>query len=368
MQMLELLPVPGKEGKNSMGIYKKGNTYWMIKQYKGKKIERSLDTSVKRSAEERYSKIVSEMIDGSYFQKPKDFTISYLIAKYMEDRASIKASNTLARDKSLRKNINAYFGAYLLAEVTPEMVSEYRRRRYAEKKTVATVNRELAFLRNAYNVAIRHYKWCFVNPVSSVKFDRERNVRDRWLTSEDEKNLFPHLKGRLADIVRLVLNTGLRQDEVLSLTRSNMDLFRKTITVKGKGDKVRTIPLNAVALDILKARMKTRHIGSDLIFPSETGTKIMRRRLVRAFFKAAKDAGLQDFHFHDLRHTFATRLAQGGVDLYRIAKLLGHNDVSTTQRYAHHCPESLRSGVDILSEYYNSTTVRSNAEGEAVHA
>ncbi|MEW6054053.1 MAG: site-specific integrase [Nitrospirota bacterium] len=351
-----------------MGIYKKGNVYWMIKQYNGKKVERTLDTGIKRVAEERYSKIVSEIVGGSYFQKPKEFTISYLMEKYAEDRAMTKASNTLARDRSLREHITNYFGSYLLAEVTPEMVSDYRRKRYAEKKTVATVNRELAFLRNAYNIAIRHYKWCFVNPVSSVKFDRERNQRDRWLTSEDEKNLFSHLKGRLVDIVSLVLNTGLRQDEVLSLIRSNVDLFRKTITVKGKGDKVRTIPLNAVALDILKARMKTHHIHSELVFPSATGTKIMRQRLVRAFTKAAKDSGLQDFHFHDLRHTFATRLAQAGVDLYKIAKLLGHNDVSTTQRYAHHCPESLRSSVDVLTEYYNSTTVRSNAEEGPVHA
>jgi len=148
-----------------------------------------------------------------------------------------------------------------------------------------------------------------------------------------------------------------------------VDLFRKTIIVKGKGGKVRTIPLNAVALDILKARMKTHHIHSELVFPSATETKIMRQRLVRAFTKAVKESGLQDFHFRDLRHTFATRLAQAGVDLYKIGKLLGHNDVSTTQRYAHHCPESLRSGVDILTEkYYNSTTVRSNPEGEAVHA
>jgi site-specific recombinase XerD len=351
-----------------MGIYKKGNVYWMIKQYNGKKVERSLDTSIKRIAEERYSKIVSGIIDGSYFQKPKDFTISYLIGRYMEDRATTKASTTLERDHSIREHIINYFGSYLLAGVTPEMVSDYRRKRYAEKKTIATVNRELTFLRNAYNVAIRHYKWCFVNPVASVKFDRERNMRDRWLTAEEENSLFCHLNGRLVDIVRLVLNTGLRQDEVLSLTRSNADLFRRTITVKGKGDKVRTIPLNAIAIEILKTRMKTHHIHSELVFPSATGTKIMRQRLVRAFSKAAKDSGLQDFHFHDLRHTFATRLAQAGVDLYKIAKLLGHNDISTTQRYAHHCPESLRSSVDILTKYYNFTTVESNAEGEPVHA
>src|ERR1035437_5917433 len=164
-----------------MGVYKKGNTYWMIKQFRGRKVERSLDTSIKRVAEERYSKIVSEIIGGSYFLKPKDYTISYLIERYMEERKMTKAANTLARDKSIREHIIAYFGNYRLADVTSEIVSEYRRKRYAEKKKVATVNRELTFLRNAYNVAIKHYKWCFVNPVSSVKFDKEKNERDRWL-------------------------------------------------------------------------------------------------------------------------------------------------------------------------------------------
>ncbi len=340
-----------------MGIFKRGDIYWMIKQHRGKRVERSLDTSIKRQAEERYAKIVADIIDGSYFQKPKDFTVTYLIERYMDERKTTKSSTTLDRDKTLKGHISAYFGSCLIAEVTPEMVSDYRRMRYAAKKSVATVNRELTFIKNAYNVAIKHYRWCALNPVSSVKFDKENNVRDRWLTIDDEKALLSHCRGRLNEIVRLVLNTGFRQDEVLSLVRLNVDLFRRTITVKGKGGKVRTIPLNTAALDILKFRLRTRHIHSDLIFPSSTGTKILRRRLERAFSKAVKDAKLEDFHFHDLRHTFATRLAQAGVDLYRIAKLLGHNDISTTQRYAHHCPESLRGVVDLLENYDNSTTV-----------
>jgi len=64
------------------------------------------------------------------------------------------------------------------------------------------------------------------------------------------------------------------------------------------------------------------------------------------------------FKFYDLRHTFATRLAQSGIDIYKIAKLLGHEDIRMTQRYAHHCPESLRSGVEILESYYNPTTMQ----------
>lgn len=71
-------------------------------------------------------------------------------------------------------------------------------------------------------------------------------------------------------------------------------------------------------------------------------------KLKAAFVKAVRKAGIENFRFHDLRHTFATRLVQRGIDLYKVAKLLGHTDVSTTQRYAHHYPESLRDGVEIL--------------------
>jgi site-specific recombinase XerD len=80
-----------------------------------------------------------------------------------------------------------------------------------------------------------------------------------------------------------------------------------------------------------------------------------------AFKKALEKAEINDFHFHDLRHTFATRLAQSGVDLLKICELLGHEDISTTQRYAHHCPDSLRSSVDALEKYYDFTTVDEKA-------
>ena len=84
--------------------------------------------------------------------------------------------------------------------------------------------------------------------------------------------------------------------------------------------------------------------------------------ILGSFFNiAVEKADIQNFHFHDLRHTFATRLAQRGVDIYKISKLLGHHSVSMTQRYAHHCPESLRDGIQVLEHSdYNLTTVGEN--------
>lgn len=94
--------------------------------------------------------------------------------------------------------------------------------------------------------------------------------------------------------------------------------------------------------------------------------KIDRWKLKAMFSKAVAEAGIKiRLRFHDLRHTFATRMVQRGVDLYRVSKLLGHKDISTSQRYAHHYPESLRSGVEIL-DCYNFATMAEFKE-ESLH-
>jgi len=98
----------------------------------------------------------------------------------------------------------------------------------------------------------------------------------------------------------------------------------------------------------LKSKAKVRSIRSTYAFSNEAGNKIIASNVLRAFYKALERSEISDFRFHDLRHTFATRLAQAGVDFYKIGKLLGHKDIRMTQRYAHHYPESLRDGVEVL--------------------
>ena len=114
-------------------------------------------------------------------------------------------------------------------------------------------------------------------------------------------------------------------------------------------------------LNILHKKAEEKVIGiKGIVFGTSCGTKILPSNLRRAFYNALKKAGIEDFKFHDLRHTFATRLAQKGVDLYKIAKLLGHEDIRMTQRYAHRCPDSLRDGVKILEADYVLTTIGEN--------
>ncbi len=116
--------------------------------------------------------------------------------------------------------------------------------------------------------------------------------------------------------------------------------------------------MNQTALNILERRAKTRSIKNDLVFFNSRGTKIESHYLMRTFKEELRKVGISDFTWHGLRRTFATRLAHKGLDIYKISKLLGHEDVRTTQkRYAHHCSESLRDGVEILETDYNLTTI-----------
>ncbi len=101
-------------------------------------------------------------------------------------------------------------------------------------------------------------------------------------------------------------------------------------------------------MEVLKARSKVRSIKSNLVFYSNMGDALEGRNVLRAFYIAVKNAKIPKCRFHDLRHTFATRLAQSGVDFYKIQKLMRHKSPIITQRYAHHYSESLRDGVDTL--------------------
>jgi len=158
----------------------------------------------------------------------------------------------------------------------------------------------------------------------------------------------------------------MRRGEILALTWKGVDLFRRTVTVfHSKNGERRTIPINQTVLSLLKEKSKVRPLKTNLVFHSGAYTRINVHNLRRAFISDLTKAGIEDFRFHDLRHTFATRLVQAGVDLYKVQRLLGHKSPTMTQRYAHHYPESLRDGVEILDRKEKSITNLSQSGSEA---
>ena len=268
--------------------------------------------------------------------------------RFLREHVAKKASERSY--KGYVKRLRDFFGDETpLADITPRSIVEYKNQLFAQGLAPASVNRNLATLKKAFNLALREWEWCQRNPVLSVSMERESNGRDRWLTLDEEGRLLAACAPWLHDVVRFALGTGMRMGEILSLSWRGVDLTRRTVMVfQSKNGERRTIPLNQTVLSLLKDRGRLRSLSTDLVFPSKAQTPLESGHLRRAFRLALKKARIEEFHFHDLRHTFATRLVQAGVELYKVQRLLGHKSPMMTQRYAHHYPESLRDGVEVL--------------------
>ena len=153
----------------------------------------------------------------------------------------------------------------------------------------------------------------------------------------------------MSSIVLLAINTGLRRGEPLQLNWDDVDLERAIVTVRGecaKSGKTRHVPLNTEAVRVLREWRPVDRRG--LVFPSEDGEQM--NDLKTAWLRIAKLAKLRAFRFHDLRHTFASKLVQRGVDLNTVRELLGHSDFSLTLRYAHLAAENEAAAVAKLME------------------
>ncbi|MFQ5585739.1 MAG: tyrosine-type recombinase/integrase [Thermodesulfobacteriota bacterium] len=334
--------------------------------YNGRQEMKSTGTRNKALARKIEAKLLTDIVEGRWFEKPVGArkTLRDLLDKYLKEHsARNKALSSHIRDKSLAKHLICYFGDYMLTDISPRYLSNYKSGRRGDGAAPNTVNNELRLLSHAYNLALREWEWVDSNPVSMVSKEKVKNQVERWLTHEEEEGLMSVSPIWLQEILVVALNTGLRQAEILDLTWDRVDLSRRTITIlEQKNDGKDTLPINTQALDVLKARSKVRSIKNNLVFYSREGTGINARNLLRAFYKARERAGVKNFRFHDLRHTFATRLVQAGVDLYKVQKLLRHKTPIMTQRYAHHYPESLRDGVEVLDNI-NTILVQSKKKG-----
>jgi site-specific recombinase XerD len=342
-------------------MFKRSGVWWMCIRHEGRKIQKSLGTSNRQSAQKIEAKIRTNINEGNYFEKPigSNKTFKQLMEKFMLEYSPKKSENMQRSYNTSLKHLNLFFGDLNLVSVSPKTISRYKVLRRNEGAAPASINRELAMLSKAFTLAVEEWEWLDHKPFNKVPREEENNEIERYLTLDEEKKLLANCPEWLKDLIVFSLNTGLRQDEQLSLSWSRVSLLRKTILIQEtKSGKPRCIPLNQTTLNILERKAKKRSIKDDLVFFNSRGTKIDKHNLIRAFREILKRLEIADFSWHGLRRTFATRLVQKGVDIYKISKLLGHEDVRTTQkRYAHHCPESLRNGVEILDADYNLTTI-----------
>src|SRR6476661_6724949 len=236
-----------------MGLVKRGSTWWMSFMYQGQQVRRSTGTTDKRLAEAIFGQVKVQMVEGRFFDKSHahERTLTELLDRYLSEHAARRANHR--RELTSVKNLKAFFGTPTLNHVTPKRIVAYKNQRYHDGVKPATINRELATLKKAFNLARREWEWCNDNPVCRVSMEQEHNTRDRWLTVDEEMPLLHVAAPWLRELMIFAIHTGMRQGEILGLTWAGVDLFRRTVTVfKSKNGERRTLPLNQTALDLLK--------------------------------------------------------------------------------------------------------------------
>jgi integrase len=181
----------------------------------------------------------------------------------------------------------------------------------------------------------------------------ERASANEWRTKRGYASLPTLWDWAYADylkpMVLLSINMGLRRGELFKLTWDNVSFHTKTLTMEGstaKSGKTRHMPLNTEALEVLR-NWKVQGTGTGLVFPGKDGAPM--DNVQTSWEGLLKDAGITGFRWHDLRHTFASKLVMAGVDLNTVRELLGHGDIKMTLRYAHLAPEHKAEAVARLS-------------------
>lgn len=160
----------------------------------------------------------------------------------------------------------------------------------------------------------------------------------------------PRSRGVLRHIVTAALGTGMRKEEILSLRWTHVCLQRNLIFVakpkwKGDGRKTKGVPMNGMVRAVL-LELQSKSYSEDVFALKSTGRRPSKSWLQDAFQKACEEAGITDFRFHDLRHTFGTRLGERNISPFTVAEVMGHADIKMTARYTHPTEEAKRAAVE----------------------
>lgn len=180
-----------------------------------------------------------------------------------------------------------------------------------------------------------------------LNFIRGERKNPRILTGDEEHRLLEVSPAHLKPVIVVALNTGMRRGEILNLKWNQIDFEKELIKVENtKSGKKRHIHINSELASLL-LRLKSEEDSGEFVFVNpDTGKPFLD--LKRAFKGACKKAAIEDLRFHDLRHTFASRLVENGVDLITVKDLLGHSTVKMTERYTHPNQDLKKKAVEML--------------------
>jgi len=325
-----------------MGVYSRENkdksVSWVIQYFvNGRRKREVVPVKTRKEAELALAKRKIEIKEGRFWDIKKE--INLLFKDWAEEYLKIKelqGRKSLRRMKTSVKNLVKFFGNYYLNEITPALIDTYiNKRRYTKSPqgtllAPATINRELAQLKNLLNTAVENGN-LEKSPIRRGIMLKENNERDRVLSTEEYERLINAANESLKGIILTAYNTGMRAGEILRLTWDRIDLKEGLITLRPEDTKTsegRIIPLNHELIEYFLNL--PRHIRCPYVFHNQ-GKKYTYYRT--AWTTALKKAGIRDFKFHDLRHTFITNKRREGIHDFVIMAITGHKTMSVFRRY-----------------------------------
>lgn len=333
-----------------MRIYKrKGSPNWWAQWYdqNGRRHRKSTGTDDKELAQTLAAKWRQESFMEHHFGVIPDIPFQDALLRYAKERERQNAKSYRQSLKYRLQFLLDRFGELNLSQITAATLQDFAEERLETKKG-ETVQKELSTIRAILNKARREGRLAIVPPFPRI---RKEPGRCRWLSVAEERRLILAAAKHLKPLIAVAIDTGGRRSELLELDWCNVDLGRGRITfVKTKNGENRTIRLTS------RAKMVLEKLGQKETGPVFTyGGKAMKE-VKTSFQKAREKAGLEDVRFHDLRHTFASRLVQQGVSLYEVMHLTGHKSVSMVQRYAHLAPDFQETAIAALEAFGTNRT------------
>ncbi len=351
----------GKEKEKDMakGIYKRGNVYWIrYAGLEGKVVYESSGSGKFRKAESLLISRKEAIKQGKQpeIKKIANYSFKELAEKYLQ---WIQSRHRSASTKEYRiADMISHFGALPLRRFNTLLAEEYQTALMDRGLKPASVNKNISILKAMFKKAVEcdMVEEETLERIRKVKQLEENNRRLRYLSKEECAALVNACNVHVRPIVITALNTGMRRGEILSLTWDRVDLKHGFILLDvTKNGERREIPINdtlRTTLQGLARRVDVSHVFYD----PATGKPY--QDIKRSFHTALRRAKIQDFHFHDLRHTFASHLVMSGVDLTTVKELLGHKTLTMTLRYAHLAPAHKMKAVDILDQALNKPSAQ----------
>ncbi len=324
-----------------MSLYKREDSsiWWIRFTHKGKRVQQSSGTSERIKAEEFEAKLRSSLWEQDRLGAKPVYQWNDAVVRYLSETKH-KASQV--SDIYHLRWLDKYLNGIELQTIRRDLLDKISAEKLAQGVENSTVNRVMEVVRIILRKACNEWEW--IDRVPAVRMLPEPIKRVRWLTRDEADMLIADLPPHLADMARFSLETGLRRSNVTGLQWSQVDLARKTAWIhpdEAKARKAIPVPLSNVAVEVLR-KQTGKHQTNVFTYNGKTVHQVN----TKAWHKALKRVGIENFRWHDLRHTWASWHIQEGTPLYVLQELGGWSKPDMVQKYAHLSSEHLAQWVD----------------------